>query len=168
MEIKAKEEANKSEALWKAEKKLTVAMNKAKKKLKDAGIQARKDDKDRRDKLKEYERRGSLLPPELLIPIREPDNNPTVVEQASLLQDFYPELVQQISELKAQQDHPTQLDLTADDDDDDVVISTTPVTYEKDVVDDIPDSSPPPPDLIDSSDAESIDSIRRNADFIAF
>ena len=79
-------------------------------------------------------------------------------------------MVQQINELKAQQDHPTQLDLTAaaDDDDDDVVISTTPVTYEKDVVDDIPDSSPPPPSLIDSSDAESVDSIRRNADFIAF
>jgi hypothetical protein len=77
-------------------------------------------------------------------------------------------LVQQINELKAQQDYPTQLDLITDDDDDDIVISTTLVTYEKDVVDDIPDSSPPPPDLIDSSDVESIDSIRRNADFIAF
>jgi hypothetical protein len=31
-------------------------MNKAKKKLKDTGIQARKDNKNRRDKLKEYER----------------------------------------------------------------------------------------------------------------
>jgi hypothetical protein len=30
MEIKAKEEANKSEVLRKAEKKLTIAMNKAK------------------------------------------------------------------------------------------------------------------------------------------
>jgi hypothetical protein len=166
MEIKAKEEADKSEALRKAEKKLTTAINKAKKRLKDASIQARKDDKNRRDKLKEYECWGSLPPPELLIPIRELDNNPTVVEQASLLQDFYPELVQQINELKAQQDYPTQLDLTADNDD--VVISTTPIIYEKDVVDDIPDSSPPPPDLIDSSDAESIDSIKQNADFIAF
>jgi hypothetical protein len=76
-------------------------------------------------------------------------------------------LVQQISELKAQQDYPTQLDLTADDDDD-VVISTTLVTYEKDVVGDIPDSSPPPPDLIDSSNIESIDLIRRNADLLLF
>jgi hypothetical protein len=101
-----------------------------------------------------------------LIPIREPDINPTVVEQASLLQDFYPELVQQIKELKAHQDLPTQLDLTPDDDD--VVISTTPVIYGKDIVEDIPDSSPSPPEYIDSSDAESIDSIRQNADFIAF
>ena len=168
MEIKAKEEADKSEALQKAEKKLTTAMNKAKKKLKDAGIQARKDDKDRRAKLKEYERRGSLPPPELLIPIWEPDNNPTVVEQASLLRDFYPELVQQINELKAQQDYPTQLDLTTNDNDDNVVITTTLVIYEKDVVDDIPNSSPLPPDLINSSNVESIDSIRRNADFVAF
>jgi hypothetical protein len=45
---------------------------------------------------------------------------------------------------------------------------TTAVIYKKDKVADLIDSSPPPPEYIDSSDAESIDSIRRNADFIAF
>jgi hypothetical protein len=149
-----------SEALQKAEKKLSAALNKAKKTLKDTGVMARK------DKLKEYKRQGLLLPLELLIPIREPDINPTVVEQASLLPDFYPELVQQIKELKAYKDPPTQLDFTPDDND--VVISTTPLIYEKDIVEDIPDSSPPPSEYIDSSDAESIDSIRQNADFVAF
>jgi hypothetical protein len=68
-------------------------LNKAKKTLKDTGIIARKDNKDRKDKLKEYERQGLLLPLELLIPIQEPDINPIVIKQASLLPDFYPELV---------------------------------------------------------------------------
>jgi hypothetical protein len=171
-EIKAKEEADRAEELRKAQKKLTQAMNKAKKELKDAGIQARKDERARTDKLKEIYARGDLPPPELLFPIREPDKNPTVVEQARLLEDFYPELVQQIKELKAQQEHPAQLDLYADndddDDDDDVVINTIAVIYKKDEVVDFIDSSPPLPEYVDSSDAESIDSIRRNADFVAF
>ena len=167
-EIKAKEEADKVEELRKAKKKLTQAMNKAKKELKDAGIQARKDERARTDKLKEIYTRGDLPPLELLCPIREPDKNPTVVEQARLLEDFYPELVQQIKELEAQQEHPAQLDLYAYDDDDNVVINTTAVIYEKDEVENLIDSSPPPPEYVDSSDAESIDSIRRNADFVAF
>jgi hypothetical protein len=168
-EIKAKEEADRAEELWKAKKKLTQTMNKAKKELKDAGIQARKDERARTDKLKEIYARGDLPPPELLYPIREPDKNPTVVEQARLLEDFYPELVQQIKELEARQEYPAQLDLYADDNDnDDIVINTTAVIYEKDEVVDFIDSSPPPPEYADSSDAESIDSIRRNADFVAF
>jgi hypothetical protein len=44
--------------------------------------------------------------------------------------------------------------------------------YPKDEVGDYLDSSPPPPNLVDSSDVESdagsIDSIQRNADFVAF
>jgi hypothetical protein len=143
-------------------------MNKAKKELKDAGIQARKDERARTDKLKEIYARGDLPPLELLCPIREPDKNPTVVEQARLLEDFYPELVQQIKELEARQELPAQLDLYADDDDDDVVINTIAVIYKKDKVVDLIDSSPPPTEYVDSSDAESIDSIRRNADFVAF
>ena len=144
-------------------------MNKAKKELKDAGIQAQKDERARTDKLKEIYARGDFPPPELLFPIREPDKNPTVVEQARLLEDFYPELVQQIKELEARQEYPAQLDLYADDNDnDDIVINTTAVIYEKDEVVDFIDSSPPLPEYADSSDAESIDSIRRNADFVAF
>jgi hypothetical protein len=60
-------------------------MNKAKKTLKDAGIKARKDNRDRKDRIKEYERRGSLPLPELLIPIRDPSINLIVIKQASLL-----------------------------------------------------------------------------------
>jgi hypothetical protein len=167
MEIKAKEEADRAEKLQKAKKKLTQAMNKAKKELKDAGIQAWKDERARTDKLKEIYARGDLLPLELLCPIRESNKNPTVVKQARLLEDFYPELVQQIKELKALQELPTQLDLCANDDND-IVINTRAMIYEKDEVVDLVDSSPPPPEYVDSSNAESIDSIRRNADFIAF
>jgi hypothetical protein len=55
-------------------------MNKAKKTLKDTGIKARKDNRDKKDKVKEYRRRGLLLLPELLIPIREPNINLTVIK----------------------------------------------------------------------------------------
>lgn len=144
-------------------------MNKAKKELKDVGIQARKDERARTDKLKEIYARGDLLLLELLCPIREPNKNPIVIEQARLLEDFYPELVQQIKELKAQQEHLTQLDLYADDNDNNnIVINTTAVIYKKDKVVDLIDSSPPLPEYVDSSDAESIDSIQQNADFVAF
>jgi hypothetical protein len=68
-------------------------MNKAKKELKDASIQARKNERARTDKLKEIYTKGDFLLLKLLCPIREPDKNPTVVEQARLLEDFYPELV---------------------------------------------------------------------------
>ena len=139
-------------------------MNKAKKELKDAGIQAWKDERARTNKLKEIYARGDLPLPELLCPIREPNKNPTVVEQARLLEDFYPELVQQIKELEARQEPPTQLYA----DDDDVVINTIAVIYKKDEVEDLIDSSPPLPEYIDSSNAKSINSIRRNADFVAF
>jgi hypothetical protein len=40
--------------------------------------------------------------------------------------------------------------------------------YKKDKVVDYIDSSPPLPEYVDSSDAKSIDLIRRNADFVAF
>ena len=42
------------------------------------------------------------------------------------------------------------------------------MAYEKDIVEDLLDSSPPPPEYVDSSDAESIDSICQNAHFVAF
>jgi hypothetical protein len=91
-----------------------------------------------------------------------------MVEQASLLPENYPALVQKIQQLKGQQEPPTLCVLGLKDDDDEVVITTTPMVYEKDTGKDIPDSSPPPPDYVNSSDYDTEDSIRRNADFIAF
>ena len=79
-EIKAKEEADQAEALWKAEKKLRQAINKAKKELTTVGIQARKDERARTNKLREIITRGDLPKPKLLILIREPDKNPIVVK----------------------------------------------------------------------------------------
>lgn len=40
--------------------------------------------------------------------------------------------------------------------------------YEKDEVVDLIDSSPSPPEYVDSSNAESINLIRRNVGFVAF
>jgi hypothetical protein len=80
-------------------------------------------------------------------------------------EDFYPELVQQIRELQSYQQLQDQ------DQDDDVVFKVG-LSEEKDDVLDYMDSSPPPPNLVDSSDVESnagsIDSIQRNADFVSF
>ena len=55
-------------------------MNKAKKTLKDMGIKARKDNRDKKDRIREYKRRGLLPLPELLIPIKEPNINPIVIK----------------------------------------------------------------------------------------
>ena len=166
-EIKAREEADQVKALRKAERKLTTTINKARNELIAKGVQAQKDERARKERLQEIAARGDFPDIALLVPIREPDKNPTVIEQTCLLEDFYPELVQQINELKAQQELPSQLVLQADDDNN-VIINTTAITYEKDIVEDLLDSSPPPPEYIDSSDAESIDSICRNADLVRF
>lgn len=173
-EIKAKAVKDQAEKLRKAEKKLSQAVSKAKKELNALGIQARKDEKARAEQVREIIAQGDLPPLELLVPIREPDKRPTLLEAAKCTEDFYPELQQVIKELRSQQQPPARLQTpnSDGDSDGDVTIRTEAVTYERDVVGDYLDSSPPPPDYIDSSDVESnagsIDSIARNADFIAF
>lgn len=98
-----------------------------------------------------------------MIPIREPDKEPTTLEQLRCTEEFYPGLVQNIRELKKA--------LEGDVDNDDVVFRLGDSQQKEDVPDYL-DSSPPPPNLVDSSDVESnagsIDSIQRNADFVKF
>jgi hypothetical protein len=99
--------------------------------------------------------------PEDLLPVREPDKQPTQIEALMCTAEYYPELVQAVKEAKAQ---------GALGDGDEVVFRLGD-SQEKGNVPDYMDSSPPPRDLADSSDVEShagsIDSIQRNADFVA-
>ena len=99
-EIKEKEDGDRTEKLKKAKKKLSAAINKAKKDLIAQGIQARKDEKARLARLQAYREANDLPPVEDLLPIREPDKNPTTLELARCREDFYPELTQAIKEIE--------------------------------------------------------------------
>jgi hypothetical protein len=97
-----------------------------------------------------------------LVAIREPDKAPITLEQLRCIEEFYPELVNNIRNIKA--------GLSQDSSDD--VIFKLGDSQEKEDIPDYLDSSPHPFNLVDSSDVElhagSIDSIQRNADFIEF
>jgi len=98
------------------------------------------------------------------MPFREPDKNPTQLEQVRCTEEYYPELVQQVRELERHQK-------TLQDQEEDVQFRLGPI-QERDDVGNCLDSSPPPLNYVDSSDVESnagsIDSIQRNADFVQF
>jgi hypothetical protein len=134
------------------------------------GIQARKDERARLQRLKDCAEIDELPDPVDLIYIREPNKEPTVYEKLKTTEEFYPELVQQIRELEAQFGTDQDQD-QGDSDEDDVIIRLEASQRKEDVLDYI-DSSLPPPNYIDSSniesDAGSLDSIQRNADFVQF
>jgi hypothetical protein len=147
------------------------AIGKAKNRLVTLGIRARKDERARLARLAEYKAQDELPPIEDLAPIREPNKNPTAIELARCREDFYPELEQQVREFKNHQEPPHQISPQDDDDDDVVITITGTLIVEKDVVGEYIDSSPPLDyqDLSDDeSNAGSIDSIPRNADFVSF
>jgi hypothetical protein len=178
MEIKEKKEKDNREALRKAKKKLATTVNRAKNQLKDAGIQARKDEKARLARIVEYRLKDELIPVEDMVPIREPDKNPTIIEQARCEEDFYPDLQLVVRQLTASlsnlaPDRLEALNTFIDiDRDEDVVINTTERKHQKERVGEYIDSSPPRLTYPDSSDMESnagsIDSIQANADFVQF
>jgi hypothetical protein len=167
--IKARDEKEKTEALWKAKKKLTIEVNRAKNKLKAAGIQARKDKQARLQRLVDYATKNEFPPVKDLLRIREPDKEPTQLELATCTEEHYPELVlaiQQIKGLMVSQasDSNGNGNGNGNSDDDDNGIRIMVVRQRSPVlIPDYKDSSPPLPVLIDSSyiesDAGSIDSI---------
>ncbi|KAN0073265.1 hypothetical protein V8E54_008485 [Elaphomyces granulatus] len=134
--IKIRNQNEKTEALRKAEKRLIQAINKAKNELKTQGIQARKDEKARRKRLKEYDEKDELPPLEDMFPIREPDKQPTTLEQLKCTEEFYPGLVQNIREIKKELG---LLDLDQGDgdgdDDDEVVVRLEDSQENEDVPD---------------------------------
>lgn len=167
--IRMRDERESGEALKRAEKKLITAINKAKTALHIKGVQARKDEKARKDKLKEYLKQKEFPPPEDLIPIRDPEKQPSVLEQAQCTEQAFPELLVQVQEAKAQAkfaEAGEELEIRLGD------------SYQE-VVGDHPDSEPAEEDwngLHDSSGSDegeesdngSIDSIANQADFMPF
>lgn len=168
--IRIRDERESGEALRKAEKKLVTAINKATNTLHTRGVQARKDEKARKDRLKMYAQRKELPPPEDLIPVRDPEKKPTVLEQAMCSEEAFPELLLQVREAQAQAkfvEPKEELEIRLGD-------------HYSEVIGDYTDSEPPEEDWIglkDSSDLEredaesdngSIDSIAHQADFIEF
>jgi hypothetical protein len=67
-------------------------------------MQAKKDEKAKLARRKEYEAQDELPLPLDLVPFREPNKNPTVLEKMQCTDEFYPKLVQQIREPKSHQD----------------------------------------------------------------
>lgn len=166
--IKIKADQSNTENLRKARKRLSQAINREKKKLNIKGIQAKKDNKARIQRLAEYQARNELPPPADLIPIRQPDKQPTELERIRCTNEYYEGLLQVVRELEAVEPQGTQEE---EEEDNRVFFRLQQQAY-RDEVGDYPPSSPPQRHLVDSSDIESdagsLDSIQRNADFIAF
>ncbi|KAF5202127.1 Transposase protein, partial [Thalictrum thalictroides] len=163
--IKIREEKESSEAFRKAEKKLATAVNKAKNSLHARGVQARRDEKARKERLKLYILRNELPLPEDIIPIRDPEKKPTVLEQSLCTEEAFPELLVQVQEARSQ---ARFVEVEKD------LLVRLGDHYEE-VIRDYEDSEPEPEDystLKDSSDVESdsgsIDSIANQADFMPF
>ncbi|RPA88694.1 hypothetical protein L873DRAFT_886547 [Choiromyces venosus 120613-1] len=74
---KEKEERQKMTAIKKAQKDIQIAVNKAKAALYRHGIDARKAEKERKKQVLNIQTHSGIVPPELLIPITNPEKNPT-------------------------------------------------------------------------------------------
>jgi hypothetical protein len=162
--IQARDEREQGEALRKAERALSQAINKQKRHLITLGIQARKDEKARFERLRQYQITGQLPPTIDEFPIRQPDKDPTALEQELCTPEGHPGLLQAVRQ--------AQVYIDSNDGDGEVTIRVGN-SQGVEAVQDYMESSPPPlPELQDSSDVEShagsIDSIARNADFISF
>ena len=171
---KARREKEQQIELRRAKRKLSVTVNKAISTLKSRGIQARKDEKARKERLISFEATGELAPVEDLFPVRQPDKDPTPDEAFFCTEKGYPELLLAIQQYQGEVDRDAILNDQIDPDLVDIVLSI-PITRVQYPAEGYIDSSPPPPDhgyFDDSSDVESdagsLDSITRNADFIEF
>jgi hypothetical protein len=157
--IKERNEKENAEKLRKARKKLDQAKNKQKNHLLTLGIQARKDNKARIARLQEAKVRNELpVVFEDILPIREPDKDPTAAEILLTTDEGHEGLVQVIRELE-------QLVPLEVEQDDEVNISTQTVVEKEEEVPEYRDSSPVDQSEVESI-ADSIDSIQNNADFV--
>jgi hypothetical protein len=106
-----------------------------------------------------------------LVPIRQPDKDPTELEKLKLTDEFYPEYILQIQQLKQQLDGLLWVHDSGVNNEDWVGISTQKSPVEREFIPgNLLESSPPRDILIDSSDVESyqeIDLIADQADFIS-
>jgi hypothetical protein len=97
--IKLKRKKEGEEGVRKATKAINDFERKARYTLHRAGIDARKEERGRKRLLEEYYKRGDIPDPLLLVPIRDPEKNPTLAETEAL--QTPPDLLQALEEAKA-------------------------------------------------------------------
>jgi hypothetical protein len=159
--IKERNEKENTERLRKAKKKLEQAKNKQKNHLLALGIQARKDNKARIARLQEVNARNGIPMFEDILPIREPDKDPTAEEKLLTIDEGHAGLVQVIKELE--QLVPLEV---KEDREVDIFTQTVVIEEEEEEVPEYRESSPLNQSDVESM-ADSIDSIQNNADFIS-
>lgn len=81
---KEKEDKAKEVAIKKARKNIQIAVNKAKTALNRRGIDARKAEKERKKQVRIMQGKGEVVPDEMLLPIPDPEKNPSTQDLESL------------------------------------------------------------------------------------
>ena len=162
--IAAKRKRESEEAIRRAEKAITEAVNKAKRSLNRRGIEARRLERERRQLIVELRARGEYIHMDLFDPIQDPEKDPTP-EDLELLKP-HPSLIQALENLCP------LIDPQLYDSNSDVEIQLKRVEDVINIVED--EISNDNDDEIGRdyrSESEeshvSIDSIARNADFVA-
>jgi hypothetical protein len=84
--VKTKEKKRKAAAdlVKRAKRKITITENKAKEALRVQGVAARKEEKARLQFIADSQALGIYIPPKMWIPVRDPQNNPTLEEKEAL------------------------------------------------------------------------------------
>ncbi|XMA11516.1 hypothetical protein WAI453_004307 [Rhynchosporium graminicola] len=169
--MRMRDEKERTAALRKARKALQAAINRSSQALKAAGVQARKENKEKKKRV--LNAPDNLPAPEDLIPLREPDKEPTIAEKASLSQEGYHEYLHAVLQLERELNGELVGEIDFSDvEERDLEIRLGNHHPEAGLGVKYIESSPPLPVYIESSevesDAGSIDSITRNTDFIPF
>jgi hypothetical protein len=153
-----KERKEKNEAIRKARKAIESDIRKSKNALNRRGVEARKAERERKRVLLELTAEEQFIPLELLVPIHDPEKNPTLADLESL--QPHPSLVQALQEL---QPIPIDPKLLENSDTDEVELQLEKVEELVELVDDSSDGD----SYISEDSNDSNDSITRNADFIS-
>ena len=152
---RAKEQREKDEAIRKAQKAIDSDIRKSKLALNRKGIEARKSERERKKLLLELTAKEEFIPLELLVPIRDPEKNPTLAELESLKP--HPSLVQALQELQ-----PSAIGLI------DPVLLNNDIEFQLELQEELVEKVDNSSDIGSDESDRSIDSIARNADFISF
>src|SRR6202012_3754438 len=79
-----KNQKQKAAAIKKARKDIQVAVNKAKATLNRRGVMARKAERERKKQVQNIQAQGGIIPSEMLVPIPDPEKNPTSADLEEL------------------------------------------------------------------------------------
>ena len=163
-------------AIKRAKKNIQIATNKAKVALKAHGIHARKEEKERKKHVQNLQTQGVAIPSEWLIPILDPERNPTPEDLESLLPP--PDLLQALLLLEPTDTtgninviDPQLLQNTEEVDNFEIhgmlypIVNADLILNASGIEDQASND-----DMVDESDSDgscvSMDSIMRNADFV--